>query len=101
GYSPSMDAAARSLGARPGDVVRRIHIPLLTPSLAAGAGLVFIDVMRELPATLILRPFNFETLATRVYRLASDERLAEASTSALIIVALGMLPVAFLNRIGR
>ncbi|MEL7029353.1 MAG: iron ABC transporter permease, partial [Pseudomonadota bacterium] len=96
--SPAMDDAARSLGARPFEVIRRIYAPLLRPSLAAGACLVFIDVMRELPATLILRPFNFETLATRVYRLASDERLAEASTAALLIVVAGALPVIALNR---
>ncbi|MEM9840710.1 MAG: iron ABC transporter permease [Pseudomonadota bacterium] len=94
----SIDAAAQSLGTRPKDVMRRIHAPLLAPHIAAGLSLVFVDVMRELPATLILRPFNFETLATRVYRLASDERLAEASTSALIIVALGLIPVVLLNR---
>ncbi|MEM9014462.1 MAG: iron ABC transporter permease [Pseudomonadota bacterium] len=96
--SGSMDAAARSLGAAPSRLLTRIHLPLLGPSLTAAAALVFIDVMRELPATLILRPFNFETLATRVYRLASDERLAEASTAALIIVLLGLAPALFLNR---
>ena len=61
--------------------------------------LVFIDVMRELPATLILRPFNFDTLATRVYWLASDERLSEASTAALLIVLLGLIPVIGLNAV--
>ena len=96
---PAMDSAARSLNASPLTVIRRIHMPLLAPSLAAGAALVFIDVMRELPATLMLRPDNMETLATRVYRLASDERIAEASTSALIIVLLGLLPVYLLNRV--
>ena len=60
--------------------------------------LVFIDVMKELPATLVMRPFNFETLATRVYRLASDERLAEASTAALVIVALSLIPALLLMR---
>ncbi|MEM9421168.1 MAG: iron ABC transporter permease [Pseudomonadota bacterium] len=99
--SPSMDAAARSLGASPWQLMTRVHIPLLRPSLAAGVCLVFIDVMRELPATLILRPFNFETLATRVYRLASDERLSEASTAALIIVIAGLIPVLLLNRFRR
>ena len=94
---PSMDAAARSLGATPKDVVRRIHAPLLKSSLIAGAILVFIDVMRELPATLILRPFNFETLATRVYWLANDERLAEASTAALLIILIGVVPIIWLN----
>lgn len=94
---PAMDAAARSLGATPRDVVRRIHAPLLKSSLIAGAILVFIDVMRELPATLILRPFNFETLATRVYWLANDERLAEASTAALLIILIGIIPILTLN----
>lgn len=97
--SPSMDAAARSLGASRWGVLRHIHIPLIAPSIAYGGALVFIDVMRELPATLILRPFNFETLATRVYRLASDERLVEASGAALIIIALGVLPVILINRV--
>ncbi len=97
----SLDAAARSLGATPARLVGRIHLPLLTPSILAAASLVFVDVMRELPATLMLRPFDFETLATRVYRLASDERLAEASTAALLIVLVGVPPVALLNRIPR
>ncbi|MEE4350707.1 MAG: iron ABC transporter permease [Pacificimonas sp.] len=98
---PSMDAAARSLGETPLGVVRRVHLPQLRLSLAAGAALVFIDTLRELPATLILRPFNVETLATRVYRLASDERLAEASTAALLIVAAGLVPVLILTRMKR
>ena len=72
---------------------------MLRPSLIAAILLVFVDVMREPPATLILRPFNFETLATRVYRLASDERLAEASTSALVIVLVGLVVVTLLNRL--
>jgi iron(III) transport system permease protein len=61
---------------------------------------VFVDVMRELPATLILRPFNFDTLATRVYRLASDERLADASLPAIVIVLVGVIPVLLLQRSG-
>ncbi|MFU7528437.1 ABC transporter permease [Qipengyuania sp. ASV99] len=98
---PSLDAAARSLGAGPRRVLARIYIPLLSPSLAAAAALVFIDTLRELPATLILRPFNLETLATRTYRLASDERLVEASIPALILLAAGLLPVLLLTRSGR
>lgn len=93
---PQLDAVARTLGSRPLGVLRRIHMPLLRPAVLSGLLLVFIDVVKELPATLILRPFNFETLATRVYRLASDERLAEASTAALIIVALSLLPTIWL-----
>ncbi len=97
--SPTLDAAARTLGATPGEVVRRIHVPLLRPSLIAALLLVFVDAMRELPATLLLRPFNFDTLATRVYWLASDEKLAEASSAALTIIALGVLPALLANRI--
>ena len=89
---------ARSLGATPGRVLREIHTPLMRGAVATALLLVFIDVLKELPATLILRPFNFETLATRVYRLASDERLAEASTAALAIVAMGTLPALLLVR---
>ncbi|WP_018996850.1 ABC transporter permease [Hirschia maritima] len=99
--TPSMDAAARSLGASSFQVFKRIHFPLLKPSIAASACLVFIDVIKELPATLILRPFNFETLATRVYRLASDERLNEASTAALLIVIVGLIPTLTFNRIQK
>lgn len=97
----AMDAGARSLGATPWGVVRRIHLPQLRSSLAAAALLVFVDAMRELPATLLLRPFNFDTLATRVYRLASDERLAEASSAALTIVLLGLIPVLLVHRISH
>lgn len=96
-----LDAAARSLGASPSRVLARIYAPLLAPSLAGAAALVFIDTVRELPATLILRPFNLETLATRTYRLASDERLIEASIPALILLAAGLLPVLLLNRLGK
>lgn len=98
---PGLDAAARSLGAGPSRVLARIYAPLLAPSLAGAAALVFIDTLRELPATLILRPFNLETLATRTYRLASDERLIEASIPALILLAAGLLPVLVLNRLGK
>ncbi|MCY3793433.1 MAG: ABC transporter permease subunit, partial [Gammaproteobacteria bacterium] len=89
---PNYDSAARSLGASPGGVLARVHLPLLTPALLTAMLLVFVDVIKELPATLILRPFNFETLATRAYRLASDERLAEASTASLTILAVGLGP---------
>ncbi|MEM7120883.1 MAG: iron ABC transporter permease [Pseudomonadota bacterium] len=95
--TPSMDGAARSLGHGPIATLVKIHVPLLRASLLTGILLVFVDVMKELPATLIVRPFNFETLATRVYRLASDERLSEASTAALAIVVAGVLPVILLS----
>lgn len=98
GISQDIDAAAQTLGATTREMIREIHLPLLKPSIFAACLLVFVDVMRELPATLILRPFNFDTLATQVYRLASDERLAEASSAALLIVLIGILPVVLLQR---
>jgi iron(III) transport system permease protein len=98
GISHDIDAAARTLATTTSEMIRKIHFPLLRPSIFAACLLVFVDVMRELPATLILRPFNFDTLATQVYRLASDERLAEASGAALLIVILGVLPVVLLQR---
>jgi len=96
--SPSLDAAARTLGVRPWSLIGRIHMPLLHPAMLAGLLIVFVDVIKELPATLILRPFNFDTLAIQAYNLASDERLAEASTAALTIVVVGLLPVILLTR---
>ena len=94
----SMDEAARSLGATPGETLGRVHLPILRGSLLTAALLVFVDVMKELPATLVMRPFNFDTLATQAYTLASDERLAEASTASLAIVAVGLLPLILLSR---
>ncbi|MDO9286926.1 MAG: iron ABC transporter permease [Aquabacterium sp.] len=96
--TPSMDQAARSLGHTPAQTLRRVHLPLLRGSMLTAALLVFIDVMKELPATLVMRPFNFDTLAPQAYTLAADERLAEASTAALAIVAVGLLPMVFICR---
>ncbi|MEQ1682282.1 MAG: iron ABC transporter permease [Burkholderiaceae bacterium] len=96
--TPHMDDAARSLGLSPARTLRRVHVPLLRRGLLTAGLLVFIDVMKELPATLVMRPFNFDTLATQAYRLASDERLAEASTASLAIVAVGLLPMIVLCR---
>lgn len=95
------DQTARSLGATPSRLIQQIHLPLMRRSIIAASILVFVDTLRELPATLLLRPFNFETLATRVYRLAADERLAEASTAAILIVLIGLIPVIFLNRLAE
>jgi iron(III) transport system permease protein len=96
---PSLDQAARVLGETPFGVVRRVHAPLLRGSLLTAAMLIFVDVLKELPATMIVRPFDFDTLAVRVYQLASDERLAEASTGSLIIVAVSLIPVIWLHRV--
>ena len=90
---------ARSLNATPQTRLKRITFPLLRPAILSALILVFIDVIRELPATLIMRPFNFDTLATRVYWLASDERLAEASTAALIMIGVGLIPTLYLDRL--
>jgi iron(III) transport system permease protein len=95
---PTMDDAARSLGLRPAQVLGRVHIPILRGSLLTALLLVFVDVMKELPATLVLRPFNFNTLAVRAFELASDERLADSATAALSIVLAGLLPVILLSR---
>ena len=95
---PSMDDAARSLGYRPLQVLKRIHIPLMQTSVLSALLLVFVDVLKELPATLILRPFNFNTLAVRAFELASDERLMDAALPALAIVSVGLLPVILLTK---
>ncbi|WP_166839169.1 ABC transporter permease [Rheinheimera pleomorphica] len=95
---PSMDNAARSLGFTPLQVLKKVHVPLLRSSVLTALLLVFVDVLKELPATLILRPFNFNTLAVRTYELASDERLADAALPALAIVLVSLLPVILLAR---
>ena len=98
----NMDAAARSLGETPLGTLRRVHLPILTPSLLTALLIVFVDVMKELPATLIMRPFNYDTLAIQAYRLASDERLEGAAVPSLVIVAVGLLPVILICRqVGR
>jgi iron(III) transport system permease protein len=95
--TPHMDDAARTLGMRPGQTLFRVHLPIMGGSLLTAGLLVFVDVMKELPATLILRPFNFDTLAIRTYQLASDERLADSSSAALAIVLVGIVPVILLS----
>jgi iron(III) transport system permease protein len=94
---PSMDEAARSMGQSSTRVLRLVHLPMMKGSLLTALVIVFVDVLKELPATLVLRPFNFNTLAVRAYELASDERLADSSTAALAIVAVGIIPVILLS----
>ncbi len=94
---PSLDDAARSLGLNSTNTLVKVHVPIMWGGLLTAGMLVFVDVMKELPATLIVRPFNFDTLAVRVYNLASDERLAEAAGPALAIVAVGIIPVILLS----
>jgi len=94
----NMDQAARSLGLTPFAVLKQIHLPIIRTSVLTGILIVFVDVMKELPATLVLRPFNFNTLAVKAYELASDERLADAALPSIMIVLVGLVPVILLNR---
>ncbi len=95
---PVLDDSARILGHRPWEVLYKIHLPMIQGGLLTAVLLVFVDVMKELPATLILRPFNFNTLAVRAYELASDERLMESASAALAIVIAGIIPVFILSK---
>lgn len=95
---PQMHLVARTLGERPSGVMRRIFLPLTTPAALTAALIVFVDVMKELPATLIMRPLNFDTLAVQAFRLAADERLNGAAVPSLVIVAFGLVPVLLLMR---
>ena len=97
--TPAMDMAARTLGHGPLATFFRVHLPLMRGAVLIGALVVFVDCMKELPATLILRPFNFDTLATFVYQFASDELIEQASLGALGIVLSGLIPVIVLSRI--
>jgi iron(III) transport system permease protein len=99
--SPVLDQAARSLGRRPSEVLKEVHFPLMRRSLLTALLLVMVDSLKELPATLILRPFNTDTLAVVVYQFASDERLADAALPSLAIVAVGLLPVLLMTRLSR
>ena len=95
--SPHMDDAARSLGHSSGTILRKIHLPLMQGGVLTAALVVFVDCMKELPATLVLRPFNFDTLATHVYQYASDELIGQAALGALLIVVVGLAPVILLT----
>ena len=99
--SPSLPMAARSLGQSAGGVLRRVYAPMIRASVASTLLLVFVDAVKELPATLLLRPFNYDTLATRVHERASLEKIAEASTASLMIVIVGLVAVLLLARANR
>jgi iron(III) transport system permease protein len=94
----SYDDTARMLGSGGGKLLLRVHAPLLSRSAMVAMLLVFVDVMKELPATLVLRPFNHDTLAVVAYQLAKDERLAEAALPSLALVLVGLIPVILLSR---
>jgi iron(III) transport system permease protein len=96
--TPSMDDAARSLGLSPAHTLVRVHVPIMWGSLLTAGLLVFVDVMKELPATFAMRPFNFDTLAVEAYNLAKDERIAEAAVPSLLMVGIALIPLILLSR---
>ena len=96
--TPSMEDASRTLGKSKLATVMKVHAPIMSGGLLTAGLIVFVDVMKELPATLIMRPFNFDTLAIQAYNLAKDERLTQAATPSLVIVAVGILPLILLSR---
>ena len=99
---PGVDEVAKTTGMSHFNLMKKIHIPIMRGSLLTCLLLVFVDVLKELPATLILRPFNFNTLAVRTFELANEERLAEAAVPALAIVIAGIIPVIIIsNSISR
>ena len=99
--STNIDDSAKTLGASSSKIFKSIHLPILKPTIITGMLLVVAEVVKELPATLILRPFNFETLAVTTYIFASEERMFEAAPSAIAIVCIGMLPIYFLSKVSR
>jgi iron(III) transport system permease protein len=96
--SPSLPMAARSLGRTSGGTLGAVYLPLMRGSVLMALLVVFVDCVKELPATLLLRPFNYNTLSTRVYELASLERLSEAAPAALVVMAVGLVAVAIVAR---
>ena len=96
--SPSLDESAKGMGRNAWDVLRLIHVPLMRSSVLTALLVVFVDVLKELPATLMLRPFDFNTLAVKAYELAADEQLVEAAPASLMIVVVGLIPVLILNK---
>jgi iron(III) transport system permease protein len=98
--TPNMEQAARTMGAGSGRVLRRVYVPLVSGGMAAGALLVFVDVMKELPATLLLRPFGMDTLALWTYFLAGESFWQAAAIPSLTILVIGLLPVLLLMRVG-
>ena len=95
---PAMDYASRSLGYKTWRTLYHVHLPNIQPFVLVAALLVFVEVIKELPATMILRPFNFDTLAVRTFQLAAEERLADAANMALIIVLISLIPLLVVHR---
>ncbi len=99
--SPSLPMAARSLGRGRAGTLRSVYLPLMRGSVGTALLIVFVDCVKELPATLLLRPFNYNTLATRVYEKAQVEALAEAAPAAVLVILVGLAAVALLARANR
>ena len=95
---PSVDHSGRLLGLSQFGVISKLHIPIIRGSVFTAVLVCFVDILKELPATLILRPFDFNTLAVKAYELAGDERLVDASVPSILIVLVGLVPVVWLNR---
>jgi iron(III) transport system permease protein len=93
-----LDDVARTLGRNPTSVITSIHLPMLRPALFSGAIMVFVDCMKELPATLLLRPFDYDTLASSVFNYASLDKLEESAAPALAIVLVGLIPIYILAK---
>ena len=96
--SPSLPMAARSLGRSGGQTLQSVYLPLMRGSVSTALLVVFVDCVKELPATLLLRPFNFNTLSTRAYDLASLEKIGEAAPSALLVIAVSLAAVSLMDR---
>ncbi|MDP2085946.1 MAG: iron ABC transporter permease, partial [Gemmobacter sp.] len=96
--APSLPLAARSLGQTAGGTLWRVHLPMIRGSVGMALLVVFVDCVKELPATLLLRPFGYDTLATRVYEKASTEALGEAAPAALLVIAVSLVAVGLLAR---
>ena len=99
--SPNLSLAARSLGKNQGQTLRLVYFPMMRASIASALLLVFVDSVKELPATLLLRPFNYDTLATRVHEQASLENLGGAAPAAVLVILVGLFAVALLARANR
>ena len=97
----NLDMAAKSLNSRRLEIIKRIHLPLLKPSIITALLLVFIECVKELPASLLLRPFDFETLATFTYQSASDEQLEHGALAALLIIIVSLIPIFVLSKTQR
>ena len=95
---PSVDQSGRLLGLSQFGIISKLHIPIIRGSVFTAVLVCFVDILKELPATLILRPFDFNTLAVKAYELAGDERLVDASVPSILIVLVGLVPVVWLNR---